>query len=165
MRVGCPSEKLLALVKEVKSFTESPSRKEAAGSEFVLKCPEVVQPVNKQQLRMKRGQPAFKDDGDPHWGPRYVSDVKLAKLKASIPTELLYPWTKDGQACKIAGERVQLISTANVSLFVNAGCACNDMLQRMFKRNLGGGAPHVYTVLMRAINAVTTEPRFYAHSI
>lgn len=161
MRAGCPSEKLLSLVQKVKSFTEPPSQQEVVNSDFALKCPEVVQPANKKQLRNKRGQHALDCRKTSGW--RGLTSRVVEDLRESIPTDLLYPWTKDDQACMIAGQRVQLVTTDNAAVFVNAGCACNDILKRMCERNLRDGAC-VYDVLLQAINAVTTEPRFYAHS-
>ena len=155
------------LVETVKSFTNSLPRQEASGRDFALKCADVIETVNKENIHIKRGQLALEVEGGYANFWRYClseSGSNMELLQASIPTEILYPWTIDGQACMIAGKRVQLISTAKASAFVTAGRVCTDILKRICVYNFQDRSLHVYDALVKAINAVKTGPRFYAHS-
>ena len=147
---GCPSQKLITLLKEVKSVTDeiTQHRKEPAriGGGFVLNCATAIKFVNsKKAFGGRRGQ-------HPSLNHNFVQVGSL------------YPWTIDG-ACVIAGTRVQMAAPDDSvsAKFRSATHSYHYFLRNMCDQALGHEGQHVYAVLLRAIDDVTTQPRYYQH--
>ena len=190
MYVDCPSRKLLALLKEVKSVTDAlsqprkepalaqprkapalsqPRKAPAAGSSgFVLDYENDMQVVNNfQHFGGNRGQQPlyFPDNSDIY--ERICDDAyEVTNTGRPMPIAMLYPWTKNGKACEIAGQRVQLVNPGKApDTLCTAGFTCKGLLRVICnKQDFGARAKYVYAALLRAINAVTTETRFYPHT-
>ena len=149
--VGCPSQKLITLLKEVKSVGDEITQHRKApapvGGGFVLSCASSLEFANnKKVFGDRRGQhPSLQNQ-----------DVQVRSL---------YPWTIDG-ACIIAGTRVQLVAPDD-SVSAKFRSVILDsyrhLLRCMCEQALGHAGQHVHSVLLRAIDDVTTQPRYYQH--
>ena len=78
----------------------------------------------------------------------------------AFPVEALYPWTEGGEACRIAGETVQLVSTKRAVLaLTEVAERCDQILITLCKEHLGKGSECVYEVLRLAITEAQTKAR------
>ena len=87
---------------------------------------------------------------DPHFD-RYSDSIPDV---VNNPIGSLYPWTEGGEACEIAGHRVQL--TVPVPL-PKALVTSTRMLSLIRTQALGVKANNVYDVLIRAITTRTVD--------
>ena len=157
---GCPSQTLLKMVKEVKAVSDAidePSHA-AVGRHFALDFAKEAQRVhNKTHFGQARGHPALPYEGD------YAGLIEFDEK--TIPSGLLYPWSRSGKYCKIAGTKVQLINADKPNAaFTNALTACSKLLKLICEEGLGEGSRGVYATLLKAIDDAKAEPQFYAHS-